>query len=135
LTHPGSTDTLRGVTTLGTRFAEALAVKDFDRVESLLHPEIDFAGLTPSREWAASDPAAVIRDILRQWLEESDEVDEVLTIDSDSVADRERVGYRFAGHNDDGPFVMEQQAYLSERDGRIGWMRVICSGMRPPDAR
>ena len=47
------------------------------------------------------------------------------------MADRERVGYRFAGHNEDGPFVVEQQAYLSERDGRIDWMRVICSGMRP----
>ena len=58
-------------------------------------------------------------------------MDEVLSIDSDTVADRERVGYRFAGHNEDGPFLVEQQAYLSERDGRIDWMRVICSGMRP----
>ena len=35
------------------------------------------------------------------------------------------------GHNPDGPFVVEQQAYYEERDGRIGWMRVICSGFRP----
>jgi hypothetical protein len=26
---------------------------------------------------------------------------------------------------------VEQQAYLSERDGRIGWLRVLCSGYRP----
>ena len=31
----------------------------------------------------------------------------------------------------DGRFVVEQQAYLEERDGRIGWMRVMCSGFRP----
>jgi hypothetical protein len=122
------------VATLGTRFAEALAAKDFDGVQELLHPEVDFAGLTPSRSWAAGDPATVVEEILRQWFEESDEVDEVLSIESEAVADRERVGYRFAGHNGDGPFVVEQQAYLSERDGRIDWMRVICSGMRPPPA-
>ena len=58
----------------------------------------------------------------------------MLSIDSDAVADRERVGYRFAGHNADGPFVVEQQAYLSERDGRIDWMRVICfRALRSPE--
>ncbi len=122
---------MRPVTTLGTRFAEALAEKDFDRIQALLHPEIDFAGLTPRRSWAAADPAQVVEEILRQWFEESDEVDAVLSIETEAVADRERVGYRFEGHNGDGPFVVEQQAYLSERDGRIDWMRVICSGMRP----
>ena len=118
--------------TLGRQFAEALAAKDFDRLQSLLHPEIDFAGLTPRRSWTATDPARVIEDVLRQWFEDADEVDEVLSIESEAVADRERVGYRFAGHNGDGPFLVEQQAYLSERDGRIDWMRVVCSGMRPP---
>ena len=31
----------------------------------------------------------------------------------------------------DGRFLVEQQAYIEERDGRIGWMRVVCSGFRP----
>ena len=47
------------------------------------------------------------------------------------VADRERVGYRFSVTNPDGDFLVEQQAYLEERDGRICWMRVVCSGFRP----
>jgi hypothetical protein len=34
----------------------------------------------------------------------------------------------------DGPFVVEQQAYYEERDGRIGWMRVVCSEFRPRPA-
>jgi hypothetical protein len=33
----------------------------------------------------------------------------------------------------DGDFVVEQQAYIEERDGQIGWMRVVCSGFRPLD--
>jgi hypothetical protein len=30
------------MTTLGERFARALAAKDFGRVRGLLHPEVDF---------------------------------------------------------------------------------------------
>jgi hypothetical protein len=41
------------------------------------------------------------------------------------------VGYRFSVTNPDGRFLVEQEAYLAERDGRIGWMRVVCSGFRP----
>ena len=116
---------------LGAAFADALAAKDFERVAALLHPEVDFRGLTPSRTWQASGPGQVVNEVLRMWLDESDAVDELLDVQTDVVADTERVGYRVRGHNPDGPFLMEQQAFLRERDGRIGWMRVLCSGMRP----
>ena len=120
--------------TLGAEFAQALAVKDFNRVLELLHPEIDFRALTPRRDWEASDPEAVISGILRQWFDDSDEIEGLERLEGDSFADRERIGYRFSVRNPDGHFLVEQQAYLSERDGRIGWMRVVCSGFRPvPD--
>jgi len=41
------------------------------------------------------------------------------------------VGYRFRVKNPDGIFLVEQQAYLSQDDGQIAWMRVVCSGYRP----
>jgi len=72
-----------------------------------------------------------MNDVLRQWFEESDELENVISIETDSVGDRQRVAYRFDGRNHDGAFVVEQQAYYSELDGRIGWMRVLCSGFRP----
>ena len=118
-------------TTLGADFAAALAAKDFERVRGLLHPEIDFRGLTPSRVWEAADPDSVVSEVLRRWFEESDEIELLQRLETDAVGDRERVGYRFSVRNPDGRFVVEQQAYLSERDGRIGWMRVLCSGFRP----
>ena len=59
-----------------------------------------------------------------------DHVDELVAVETDAFADRQRVAYRLRGHNDDGPFVVEQQAYFTERDGRIDWMRVLCSGFR-----
>jgi hypothetical protein len=36
-------------TTVGAEFARALAAKDSSRMLDLLHPEIDFRGLTPNR--------------------------------------------------------------------------------------
>jgi hypothetical protein len=115
---------------LGRAFAEALSRKQFDSAIGLLGPEIEFRALTPRRSWEASTPSAVA-DVLRQWFRDTVEIEEIVAIETDSVADRQRVSYRFEGHNEDGPFVIEQQAYYSERDGRIVWMRVLCSGYRP----
>ena len=118
-------------TSLGEQFARALAVKDFGLIADLLHPEIDFRGMTPSRNWEAARPDAVIGEILRSWFDDEDEIQALEQLETGVVADRERVGYRFSVDNTKGSWIVEQQAYLSERDGRIGWMRVICSGFRP----
>ena len=115
----------------GIAFARALAVKDFDRLAELMHPEIDFRALTPKRAWEAGDPDAVIAEVLRRWFEDSDEIESLVHLESDVFADRERVGYRFSINRPGGRFLIEQQAYLADRDGRIGWMRVVCSGFRP----
>jgi hypothetical protein len=117
--------------TLGAEFARALAVKDFGRIRELVHPEIDFRGLTPSRSWEASDVETLISTVLAEWFGESDEIEGLEALETGAVGDRERVGYRFSVRNPDGRFVVEQQAYLSPRDGRIGWLRVLCSGFRP----
>ena len=119
--------------TLGAEFAKALAAKDFARIRELLHPEIDFRGMTPSRNWEAGDSDTVIGEVLQQWFEDEDEIQSLESLETDSFADRERVGYRYAVRCPDGNYLVEQQAYLSERDGRIGWMRVVCSGYRPVD--
>jgi hypothetical protein len=117
--------------TLGAQFASALAEKDFDRLRGLLHPDIDFHGMTPSRFWEASDPDSVVADVLQHWFEESDEIESLDALETDEFADRERVGYRFSVRNPEGHFVVEQQAYVAPANGRIAWMRVMCSGFRP----
>ena len=119
--------------TLGADFARAFAAKDAERMRELLHPEVDFKGLTPSRSWEAGDADAVLDILFGNWLEDTDRVEALEDVKDDAVADRERVGYRCSVTNPDGRFVFEQQAYLSARDGRIGWMRVVCSGFRPVD--
>lgn len=119
---------------LGASFAAALAAKDFDRVRELLHPEVDFRGLTPRRDWEAGDPEALVGDVLSVWFDGSDEIEELEHVETDSFADRERVGYRFRVRNPEGLFEVEQQVFISERDGRIGWMRSVCSGFRPVES-
>ncbi len=116
---------------LGRDLAQALATKDYDRVADVLDPDVDFRGLTPRRAWEASSAEEFVSDVLGSWFEESDEIDELLSLESGAVADRERVAYQLRGHNADGPFVVEQQAYYAARDGRITWLRVLCSGFRP----
>jgi hypothetical protein len=123
-----------GQATLGAEFARALAAKDASAMRELMDPEIDFGGLTPSRNWEARDPDAVISILLDSWFEDKDEIQALEHLESDSFADRERVGYRFSVRNPDGPFLVEQQAYLAGSDGRIEWMRVVCSGFRPTKA-
>jgi hypothetical protein len=119
-------------TTAGTAFAQALAAKDYDRISALLDPAIEFRALTPRRQWEADGPAAVI-EILRTWFDDEDRIDSLERLEGDSFADRERVGYRLAVSNPEGSFLVEQQAYIGTSDGRIDWMRVVCSGYRPVD--
>ena len=118
-------------TTLGTDFARALAAKDAVAIRELIHPEIDFRALTPNRTWEASDRDELISILLESWFEADDEIEGLESVETDTVADRERVGYRFSVTNPDGRHLVEQQAYLEDRDGKIAWMRVVCSGFRP----
>jgi hypothetical protein len=118
-------------TSAGFEFARALAAKDTERLLELLHPDIEFRGLTPGSNWEADDPQAVLSVLLEEWFEEDDEIEAVELLEGDAFADRERVGYRFRVKNPEGQFLVEQQAYLSEQDGQIAWMRVVCSGYRP----
>jgi hypothetical protein len=116
---------------LGRGLAAALAAKDFERAGALLDPDVDFRGLTPNRAWEASSASQVVAEVLPSWFEESDNVEELLEVESGVVSDRHRVSYLLRGHNEKGPFVVEQQAYFTEKDGRIDWIRVLCSGFRP----
>ena len=131
---------LRGVmttetqtTSLGEAFAVALPRKDFDEVARLLHPQVDFRGLTPGRMWEASDArvgrrgrAAVVVRALGQARAPG------LAPDTDAFADRERVGYRLPRGAIWTGRSSSSSRRTTERDGRIGWMRVVCSDPAAP---
>jgi hypothetical protein len=116
--------------TLGRAFADAIGRKDFDGAAALLSPEVDFRALTPRRSWEAASARSVADDALRVWFGDDVDIEELVSVETGAVGDRERVAYRFHGRNEDGPFVLEQQAYYVVADGRIAWMRLLCSGFR-----
>jgi hypothetical protein len=118
------------MTSLGEDFARAVAAKNHDRIRQLLHPELDFRAMTPSRIWEAASPEDVV-SALCFWFDDGDNIEGLDAVETDAFADRERVGYRLRVNNADGAHVVEQQAYYSERDGQIGWLRIMCSGYRP----
>ena len=116
---------------IGQRFAEALARKDAPGLLDLLDPEVDFRGLTPSRFWEASSATALVDDIiLGAWFEADDRIDALEHVELGSVADRDRVAYLLRVTTPDGTFLVEQQAYYGVDNGRISWLRILCSGFR-----
>ena len=119
---------------LGERFAHALAAKDADALRGLLHAALDFRAMTPGRFWEASDSGTVIDDILLgQWFEPSDDIKDLVAMETGTVGRRHRVGYRFRVENPDGTHLVEQQAYYEDEGGRITWLRVICAGFQRMD--
>ena len=109
-------------------FADAIVARDVTAATALLHPEVDFRAMTPNRIWEANDPAGV-EEVLRAWLEDPDEeVHGVEATEPAAVEGTQRVGWRVRVSDAEGMHVFEQQAYVREREGKVGWMRVICSG-------
>jgi hypothetical protein len=124
---------MQEISTLGAEYARALVARNYDRIRELMDPEIDFRAMTPNRVWEAGDPDTVISDVLLSWFDESNETVALERLECDAFADRERVGFRLSVRNAEGRHLVEQQVYLSSRDGRITWMRSVCSGFRPVD--
>jgi hypothetical protein len=117
---------------IGRRFVGALAAADAAALLTLLADDIDFRGMTPGRVWDAHTSVALVGEvILGKWLEADDIVDRVESIETAMVSDRCRLGYRLQVTNPGGKFVLEQQAFFDIADGKITWLRMLCSGFRP----
>ncbi len=96
----------------------------------LFHPKLDFRAVTPRFSWEADSAETVIDSVFTKWFGD-DEIRSIERLETDSFPDRTRVGYRFALTNADGAHLVEQQAYIGAEDGRITFLRIVCSGKRP----
>ena len=120
---------------VGIRFAQAFAAQDASALLDVLGPDVDFRALTPGRAWEASSAKEVVDDImLGHWIHPSDHVEALEWVEPGrSAGPRHRVGYRLRVRNDDGTFVVDQQAYFEADNERITWLRVMCAGWVPVD--
>lgn len=116
---------------LGRTFVDAVAARDTEALADLFSADLDFKAVTPRKFWEASTPDEAVEVVLGNWFKESDHIDAVAVVDGEPVGDTQRVGYRFEVTNGDGPHLVEQQAYYRSEDGRMSYVRVVCSGYRP----
>lgn len=111
-------------------FARAVASKNLHRLRDLVDVNLSFVGMTPSRV-IMGDGVDDLIDTLGEWFDDNDAIEAIEFLDSDVWADRQRAGYRLRVKNPDGVYLVDQTAYLSLRDGRINWLRMMCAGYRP----
>ncbi|WP_299445532.1 hypothetical protein [uncultured Phycicoccus sp.] len=123
------------MSTLGPRFARAVAAKDADAVHRLVTPDVDFRGLTPGRAWEGTGPDDLVEVLFGCWFGDADEITALVDVTAGApVEDTQRVSYRLALRTPDGAYAAEQQAYYRADGDHIGFLRILCSGFRPAGA-
>jgi hypothetical protein len=117
---------------VGEQFARALADKNSAGLKALLHPDIDFRAMTPTKFWEANDVDVIVDEtILGTWFTPPRRITELVTIETGSIGSLGRVAYRFLVDRPDGRFTIEQQVYYETDGATISWMRIMCSGFLP----
>lgn len=110
-------------------FLTALAARDFQRLETRLHPGIRFRALVPPGLRTGTGPKETV-GWLKKWFGGADHF-EVIQSETDYVSDHLHIAYRIRLHNLDGWQVVEQQIYCTVKDQCIEVMDVLCAGFRP----
>jgi hypothetical protein len=117
---------------LGNRFGAALAAKNAEALRAMFADRVDFRALTPNHTWEGQTPTGVIDDVvLGTWFQSSESMHLTEATATGVVGRRHGFVYRLRGTNGDGGFVIEQHAYAEIAQGKITWMRVLCSGFQP----
>jgi TusA-related sulfurtransferase len=117
------------LTNIGQAYLEALARRDFEKIETLLHPHLRFRALVPPavREGATAEEALFW---LRRWFGSA----EVLTLTRsslDQVGDRLYIAYQADVRRQDGWEEIAQHLYCVVENEVITDMALLCSGFHP----
>jgi len=114
----------------GAGLVAALAERDFPRLAGALAPDVRMRALiTPGLVEISGADAAAAK--FSGWFGEAEEL-EIVSSDSDRVADRLHVSYRLRVKRPaDGWKVVEQHLFCALDDGRITDLDLLCTGFRP----
>ena len=118
---------------MGESFIHALADMDFDAVERIFSPKVNFRSLVPGSERFASTASAAV-GWLRDWFGDEETI-QVLQSSVEMVRDILSIQYQFRVRAKGGEWqVIEQHAFCEILGNRIAEMRLTCSGFHPdPD--
>jgi hypothetical protein len=109
---------------------DAIARRDFERIEACFAPDAVLRVLTPGplRELTGAKDAA---GRFRLWLEALGDF-ELTDGDVEEIADRVRIRYRFRGRDPEkGWQLNEHTGYGKVQNERIVSLNVTCTGFRP----
>ena len=111
------------------RFVQAIALRDFSLLESVLDANVQFRALIPPGVREATTPSGT-RECIERWFSDSDEF-EMVSNSVRAVGDRIHATYRLHGREDGARYVCEQQLYASVGKAGIEKLDLMCSGFRP----
>jgi SnoaL-like domain len=114
---------------LGERFVEAVAARDAAALAACFASGVELRALVPPglrERTGAAEAAAMISG----WFEDSTEL-ELLSSQSEQLADKLYVSYRFAAVEDEQRYLVEQHIFCTLADGKIERADLLCSGFRP----
>jgi len=116
-------------TSIGQAYLDALAERDFGRIEKLLHPHMRFRGLEPRvvREETTAEEAL---SWFRGWFGAAD-VFTLTQFSIDQIVDRLHIAHRVQLHDQDGWQEVAQHLYCIIQHEVITDMALLCSGFRP----
>jgi rhodanese-related sulfurtransferase len=97
---PGVVHALAGCSSSGR---PAFTSRDRAGLSDLLADPIDVRGITPRRFWEGTTSRDMVDEILfGHWLDDNDQVTELMSVATGRVGDREHVAYRFRLENRKG---------------------------------
>jgi uncharacterized protein DUF4440 len=130
---PAARPAVTGPEAIGRQFVDALADRDWTRLEGCLAPDIRFRAVVPNEDRPFRDKpdAESAVEQLRKWFGDADPL---VLVDSEvrMIADRLLIRYRFTGHDEDGDFVVEQDAFAEVNGDKLVSLRLVCSGFLAP---
>lgn len=115
---------------VGTRFLDALAVRDYEALGVCFAAEATLRGIVPPGLREADGREAIV-ERFRIW---TGDVEGYELADSEAAPFADLLRLRWAVRGVDpalGPNAYEQTAYAEVADGEIVRMRLACSGDRP----
>ncbi len=112
---------------VGEAFLGALTALDFDALERIFTPKVNFRSLVPGSEDFGSTASAAVR-WLRDWFGDEETL-QVLQSEVYLVQDILSIHYRLRVRAHQGNWqIIEQHAYCEVQGNRIAEMRLICTG-------
>ncbi|MGH9042421.1 MAG: nuclear transport factor 2 family protein [Acidimicrobiia bacterium] len=113
----------------GAEFIHALADRDFDAAQTVIAPDIEFKGHTPSMGFVELKGSEAVMSLMKEWYATAEALE---SLETNRVLARQHVGYRVRWIAPEGPMVFEQQAYYDVDDGgRISHWQFVCTGDQP----